>query len=583
MKRPKTWRLRAASALLVVACAAAVVLFLPANLGGSATYLTTHGTSMEPNFHTGDLAIIKPVNDYNVGDVVAYRSHQLNTVVMHRIVKIDGLHYVFKGDHNSWKDPEHPTRADLVGKLWLHVPHGGSALDVIHRARLFILGGAVLLFTGTTGLVVGRRRRRKRRAAAAAQPVRSRTRTAARRPRQRGARSPAHQPNTMSRAARRGSKRLRFLGALEYGAGVALVVCLVAGTLAWAHVPTKYVSDPIPFTNRGTFAYSAPVNAGPVYGEGGLKTGDPVYLRIVNQISVHFGYRFVAADRHDVSGTIALSANVQDVSGWHQTVPLVAPTGFSGSKGQLDTTLDIAQLQSLIAAAAGATGVRPSTQTVTLVADVKAKGALAGQPVDSDFTPTYPFDLDSLVLKPSSAGTGAKAIGTTPTTRDSIPNSVKRAATIGAFGLAVDVSIVRWVTLGAGVLALLVLLVVFTKRRPLHRNEVASIDARDGRIIVPVASSSPGTQRVATVDVTTMPDLVRLAERYDRLILHQARDGTHVYLFEAEGIVYRYSTHDLHHRPGAPVELSPVDVAVDGPVDGQADGQVDESAVSVPG
>ena len=52
-----------------------------------------------------------------------------------------------------------------------------------------------------------------------------------------------------------------------------------------------------------------------------------------------------------------------------------------------------------------------------------------------------------------------------------------------------------------------------------------------------------------------------------------------MYLFEAEGIVYRYSTHDLHHRPGAPVELSPVDGAVDGPVDGA----VDESVVGVSG
>ena len=42
-----------------------------------------------------------------------------------------------------------------------------------------------------------------------------------------------------------------------------------------------------------------------------------------------------------------------------------------------------------------------------------------------------------------------------------------------------------------------------------------------------------------------MSDLVRLAERYDRLILHQAREGTHVYLFEADGIVYRYSIRDV--------------------------------------
>jgi hypothetical protein len=94
-------------------------------------------------------------------------------------------------------------------------------------------------------------------------------------------------------------------------------------------------------------------------------------------------------------------------------------------------------------------------------------------------------------------------------------------------------------------LSALVLLVVSLLLRPLRRNEVALIDARDGHMIVPVAASEPGTQRVATIDVTSMSDLVRLAERYDRLILHHARDGAHVYLFEAEGIAYRYSIRDV--------------------------------------
>ena len=60
--------------------------------------------------------------------------------------------------------------------------------------------------------------------------------------------------------------------------------------------------------------------------------------------------------------------------------------------------------------------------------------------------------------------------------------------------------------------------------------------------------------------VTTMSDLVRLAERYDRLILHESRGGTHVYLFEAEGIIYRYSTQDLHRSSGSPDDPAEADV-----------------------
>ena len=54
--------------------------------GGGTTYLATHGTSMEPRFPTGDLAILRPADSYAVGDVVAYWSESLDTIVMHRIV-----------------------------------------------------------------------------------------------------------------------------------------------------------------------------------------------------------------------------------------------------------------------------------------------------------------------------------------------------------------------------------------------------------------------------------------------------------------------------------------------------------------
>ena len=39
---------------------------------------------------TGDLAVLRPADDYEVGDVVAYRSDGLDTTVMHRIVERDG-------------------------------------------------------------------------------------------------------------------------------------------------------------------------------------------------------------------------------------------------------------------------------------------------------------------------------------------------------------------------------------------------------------------------------------------------------------------------------------------------------------
>jgi signal peptidase I len=90
---------------------------------------------MEPRFHTGDLAIVRPASNYRVGDIVAYHSSLLHVTVLHRIGAIRGNHYIFKGDNNNFVDPVQPSRTELLGKLWIHVPRGGIVLKAAHTPR----------------------------------------------------------------------------------------------------------------------------------------------------------------------------------------------------------------------------------------------------------------------------------------------------------------------------------------------------------------------------------------------------------------------------------------------------------------
>src|SRR5680860_1349888 len=119
----------------VVAFAFAWFFAGPAQLGGGATYVTTHGDSMQPRITAGDLVLVRPLPKYRVGDAVAYRSEQLGTVVLHRIVALDDDRYVLQGDNNSWLDPERPTHEQLVGAQWLHIPGGGAAAHTRRRGR----------------------------------------------------------------------------------------------------------------------------------------------------------------------------------------------------------------------------------------------------------------------------------------------------------------------------------------------------------------------------------------------------------------------------------------------------------------
>ncbi len=54
-------------------------------------------------------------------------------MVLHRIVGITATHYMFKGDNNHFLDPSTPPGPNSLGKLWVHVPHGGFVLKALHN------------------------------------------------------------------------------------------------------------------------------------------------------------------------------------------------------------------------------------------------------------------------------------------------------------------------------------------------------------------------------------------------------------------------------------------------------------------
>jgi signal peptidase len=145
-----------------VSIAAACLLLLalslplwPGVFGGSTSYVVPRGASMEPRVSGGDLAIVRSKRTYRVGDVAAYRNTTLHRVVVHRIVAVDGVFYTFKGDANSFVDPQQVGRAEIVGRLSLSIPLLGSVLlwlaSPINALLLLVLVG--LLVRDRAGLI----------------------------------------------------------------------------------------------------------------------------------------------------------------------------------------------------------------------------------------------------------------------------------------------------------------------------------------------------------------------------------------------------------------------------------------------
>ena len=59
--------------LLGLAALATAWSFLaPGALGGSTSYVVTHGSSMAPRLKAGDLVLVRRQSTYRVGEIVAY-------------------------------------------------------------------------------------------------------------------------------------------------------------------------------------------------------------------------------------------------------------------------------------------------------------------------------------------------------------------------------------------------------------------------------------------------------------------------------------------------------------------------------
>jgi signal peptidase I len=480
---------------------------------GQIAYVATHGVSMEPQLQRGDLAVVRPAASYEVGDIVAYRSELLDTVVLHRIVASDGDRYTFKGDNNDWLDKDQPTETDLIGTLLVQVPQGGHILGWVSDrlpvllAAIFVLGGGA-----ASGTLQHRRRR--------------------------------HRTTTMASTTPITRARLHTWRGVTVGLGALTAACAVLGATAYTRPTTTTAPTEIDYTQAGEFSYSATAPAGPVYPSGQVNTGDPVYLRLVPALDIEFAYTFSSSSTRAAAGTIALAAEVADGTGWTHRVQLRRPTAFDGERAKVTGRLAVADLQALLARVHAATGVQGGTPTITVLPDIRVDATFAGGPASDRFHPRMQFQLDPLQLRlpaspATSDGTPADDV-LRPHSEGTITQPGLAPARLELMGRSVTVTDARRVGLGALPAALATLAVGVALSRRL-RGERARIELRHGHRIVPVVGEG-GDTNTASVDVTNMRDLARLAEQHDSLILHQRTDRGDVYLLQTDHTVYRYTT-----------------------------------------
>jgi signal peptidase I len=508
----------AAGAALAVALAA-WFLFAPQAIGGSVAYLVVDGTSMKPGLSGGDLVVVRSADGYAAGDVVAYRSPVANRTFVHRILRAEQGRFVLKGDANPSPDAGRPDVSAIDGKLWFALPYVGSGLGwlAVPMHAALVGGLLVLLLSGGGGAAVQRRKRRRQAVLPAEAPQRAPTSL-----------------ETPSGPLFSG----RWVTYAMLVTGVAALAIAALGLIAFSREATTELDRKVPYRESGSFAYWADVPPGVVYSDGRVDTGEPVFLRVVDQLRTRFEYRVRTDAALNTSGRIALAAIVSDADGWQRRIDLGPASDFEGDFAAASGTLDLRRVQKLIADVEHATGVAHESYTVTLAASVDLGGRLAGVEVSDQFTPALKFRLDPLALTLDEDTSGRLA----PVRTRSAQEHLVRPGALSALGTEIRVTALRRITVAVGLVLLVVLLVIAILRaKALRRGESFRIEARYGHLLVPV-SPSASEAFGPLVDVATMEGLARLAEPGNRPILHSERLGGHSYFVEDGGVVYRYST-----------------------------------------
>ena len=478
-----------AAGLALAAVACLWIVFAPTQLGGRSSYALIVGTSMEPQLHRGDLAIVRRHDSYAVGDVILFRDGTLGRDVLHRVVARDGSRFVTKGDNNDYRDDFRPALTDVHGELWLHVPAVGRPLAWLrtpsHAALLVGLTVLAALLLGSGAAAQQRRRT-----------------------------SPAVSHETV------------LVGALV-GAGVFAFAAL----LTWTRPTTRPLSVPA-YEQQADLSYRAPATRSPVYPDGSADTGEPVFVRLAHELVVRFDWRLASRLPADAAGTAALDAVLSDGHGWERRLSLVPSRSFSDGRVRLVGRLDIDRLRATIASVDELTGAGVATWSLSVTPHVVARGTVGGEAVGLAYDSPVSFTLDAVRLQPDGGESGEPQFS-----RRTAGTLERPVAAPLAFGVGVGTA--RFLSLLGLVLAFGVAAWARSSssgspRRTGHE----LVAARLGELMVDAVQPVAPNGRVIELD--DLDSFVRVAEASGRLVVHTRTPLGHEYVVDDGPTSYRY-------------------------------------------
>ncbi len=110
---------------------------------GNLQVKTVLSGSMEPAIGVGSIIVIKPANEYRIGDVIAFQFAEEETPITHRIYDLkvtEGIiSFITKGDANEEPDNRGVFEREIIGRVLFDVPFVGYAVNAAQTPIGFML------------------------------------------------------------------------------------------------------------------------------------------------------------------------------------------------------------------------------------------------------------------------------------------------------------------------------------------------------------------------------------------------------------------------------------------------------------
>jgi hypothetical protein len=352
-------------------------------------------------------------------------------------------------------------------------------------------------------------------------------------------------PETLHQASAPSNKpQPEFIGnsieIIFFTLGLTAFASLILGIISLTRPLTVSEPDDVNYQHIGIFSYSASAPSG-IYDSNTVQRGEPIFPKVTCAMRVDFHYSLFGDELKDITGTYDVTAQILDLqSGWQRTVTLQPETPFAGTSFDINTDVDLCQIVKLTEGMEQQIEYFPSQYTLSITPHLTVSGKIAGRDLQDVYEPQLVFKYDRVNFSILQSETQLDPFN------QSQPRFVreitKRPGTISIFGSQPKVMTLRLIGLIGLVLSLTGMWMVeqYTQSR-ISKSPQAVAQMKYNVMVIDIQSGGVD-EASRIVDVNSMDDLAKLAERYNAMILHETRKDEHVYFVRADGTTYRFSS-----------------------------------------